>query len=430
MEPTTGSVEVWADWRELGDPARMGRLFAAGRSRGRSVFGFEYDAAWLAGAPARAFDPALLLDPRLGAWPGVQYPAAGSPGFGLFLDSAPDRWGRGLMDRRERLQARREGRPVRALDELDYLLGVHDAQRMGALRFRLQSDSPFLADSPELAAPPLARIRELERACRSVEEDRGGDSPDQERWLRQLIGPGSSLGGARPKAGVRDEAGRLWIAKFPSRGDAVDAGAWEAVVHRLAQRAKLDVPEARCERFASAQRTFLTKRFDRDDQDRRVHFASAMTLLERRDGDDAAAGASYLELAELLVRHGADTKRDLEELWRRIVFSIAVSNGDDHLRNHGFLLTAKGWRLSPAYDINPDPRATRLSLAIDEVDDTMDPGLALGAAEHYRVKPGRAREILVDVLQATSGWRKVARELGIARAEVDILAPAFDRARP
>lgn len=409
-------IEVWADWARPGEATLMGRLFAT-PSRGKEIFSFEYDQGWLGSAHLQQ------LDPTLGLYSGQQYPPAKRGNFGIFLDSCPDRWGRVLMLRREAQRARAEGRPEQRLLQSDYLLGVHDDHRMGALRFR--TDGPFLDDAADFAAPPWTSLRELEHACLEIERDDADDDPDYDKWLRMLIAPGGSLGGARPKASVLDEHERLWIAKFPSRRDTHDVGAWEGVVHQLAGKARVITPRARIHRFGSEHRTFLSRRFDRTDQGERLHFASAMTLLERGDSDDASEGVSYLELAELLMQSGANTTADLEQLWRRIVFFVCVSNTDDHLRNHGFMLVQNGWELAPAYDMNPEPHGEGLRLNISESDNAQDLDLVLEVAPYFRVKPARSREIIDEVVTAVQDWRKSARAQGLSESEQQRMARAF-----
>jgi len=410
------TIEVCADWHGLAGPMTMGHLVAI-RARGKEVFSFEYDQGWLAGSHRRRLDPALEL------YTGPQFPAASKPNYGLFLDSCPDRWGRVLMQRREAQLARAAGRRARTLLESDYLLGVHDGHRMGGLRFR--TDGPFLDDNDELAAPPWTSLSELEHASLQLERDDAESDPSYGRWLGMLIAPGSSLGGTRPKASVVDREGRLWIAKFPSRRDGDDVGAWESVVHELARRAGLDTPEATLRRFGSDHHTFLLKRFDRADRGERLHLASAMTLLERSDGDDAAAGASYLELADVLIRLGARTTTDLEQLWRRIVFFVCASNTDDHLRNHGFMSTADGWTLAPAYDMNPNPFGEGLTLNISEADNAQDLDLVREVAPYFRVGRARARETVREVVEAVRSWRDVASDRGLSRAARERMGRAF-----
>lgn len=270
---------------------------------------------------------------------------------------------------------------------------------------------------------------ELEHAARRLDE-RGSDLDEAEerRWLSMLIAPGGSLGGARPKAGVVDESGHPWVAKFPSEHDDVDIGAWEAVVHDLAKVAGIDVPEARVGRFSGSGHTFLSRRFDRSEHGGRIHMASAMTLLERQDGDDASTGASYLELAELLIRSGANTGPDLVQLWTRIVFSICVSNTDDHLRNHAFLLTPNGWRLAPAYDMNPNPDSYGLKLNISEFDNTLDLDLALEVSKYFRVDGAQAAALVSKVTGVVKGWREAASARGISVASQQRMKSAFRKA--
>ncbi len=409
-------IQVFADWEGLDDPTLMGWLFAT-PSRGKEIFSFEYDAAWLRSTHREQLDPTLQL------YRGPQYPPPKRLNFGLFLDSCPDRWGRVLMRRREAQVARTEGRAERRLLESDYLLGVHDGHRMGALRFRL--DGPFLDDNDDLASPPWTSLRDLEHASLQIEREDAAADPSYGRWLRMLIAPGGSLGGARPKASVTDQDGRLWIAKFPSRGDSVDVGAWEKVVHELAGRAGVDVPRAQVQRFGSAHHTFLSRRFDRTEGARRLHFASAMTLLERRDGDDADDGVSYLDLADLLIRGGSQPAQDLEQLWRRIGFSVCVSNTDDHLRNHGFVLGPSGWTLAPAYDLNPDPYGDGLKLNISETDNAQNLDLVREVAPFFRLKAPRADEVLKEVVAAVRGWTEVATSLRLSRAARDRMSRAF-----
>jgi serine/threonine-protein kinase HipA len=330
------------------------------------------------------------------------------------------------MERREALIAGQEGRKPRTLMGSDYLMGVSDRCRMGGLRFKLTEDGPFLDHNDAMAAPPMTSLRTLEEASLQLENENAVDSPQFAEWLNLLMSPGSSLGGARPKASVVDPGGQLWIAKFPSRKDDRDVGAWEMVVNELALRSGLQVAEGKARRFTQDRHTFLTKRFDRR-SDGRIHFASAMTLLDYNDGADAMAGVSYLHIAEFIMRHGATPDADLEELWRRIVFNICVSNSDDHLRNHGFLLTPKGWVLSPAFDINPIPSSTGLSLNISEHSNALDLDLARAVAEKFRVNDKKMEAIINKVSQAVGHWRQIAARVGISRSEMERMRNAFLR---
>ncbi len=397
---------------------RLG-LLQATRSRTKEVFSFEYDREWLRGGSAQ------VLDPRLGLFEGPQYPDGEHPNFGLFLDSSPDRWGRLLMERRELLEARQAGRQRERLLESDYLLGVYDGHRMGGLRFKLDPSGPFLDDNKGLASPPWTSIRELEFASLQLERRDADADTDYAGWLRMLIAPGASLGGARPKAGVLDPTGHPWIAKFPKSSDREDIGAWEWVAHQLALNSGINVAESKLRRFNSEHHTFLTKRFDRTSEGERLHFGSALTLLNRADGDSSSEGASYLELAEILVRDGAATARDLEQLWRRIVFNICISNCDDHLRNHGFLLEREGWALSPAFDMNPNPFGNGLTLNISDEDNSQELGLAKEVATFFRLSDKQAIQVMDEVTGAVRKWRATATEAGIPRSEIDAMEPAF-----
>ncbi|MBM4163745.1 MAG: type II toxin-antitoxin system HipA family toxin [Lentisphaerae bacterium] len=398
-------------------------LLSADRNRGKEVFSFAYDDAWLSGGVAQQLDPDLAL------FEGRHYLREGRPNFGLFLDSSPDRWGRLLMRRREACYARREGRLERPLSELDYLLGVYDGQRMGALRFQEDGRSGFLNSDEHLATPPLTSLRELEHASLMFEADETGRDDDALKWINQLLAPGSSLGGARPKAGVVDDQGSLWIAKFPSRRDGVDVGAWEAVVNELARLSGLRVPEGKLQRLTQRRHTYLSRRFDRLPTGGRIHFASAMTLLGYADGTDAASGVSYLELAEFIMRNGVAVAEDLAELWRRIVFNICVSNTDDHLRNHGFLLAPnEGWTLAPAYDMNPNPQGSGLTLNIAGNDNRLDLALAMEVTDSFRLPLSDAQAQMAAIRVAVGRWRQVAAHKRISKAEQDEMAPAFQRA--
>jgi len=411
------AIEIYADWVGLDTASRVGTLFAQS-ARGKEIFSFEYDDAWLHRSDNRVLDPELRL------YKGPQYSGSEKPNFGLFMDSSPDRWGRVLMRRREGIRARKERREPYRLVESDYLLGVYDKNRMGALRFKERGNELFQSSDALMAAPPWASLRDLEYASFLAETE--DDDEKLDPWLAMLIAPGSSLGGARPKASLTDDAGSLWIAKFPGKDDDRDIGAWEKLVADLAREVGIEMSECRLESLSKRGSTFLTRRFDRSDSGR-IHFASAMTLLGRDDGDDAARGASYLELADFVIRNGSRPEADLRQLWRRIVFSIAVANTDDHLRNHGFLLDDMGWQLSPAYDINPSPNPGGLSLAIDENDNSLDFELALSVSQFFRLGKIDAQEIIGEIRSAVSSWRERAKAIGLQRSEIELMQGAFVR---
>lgn len=413
---TKKEIQVYAHWLGLQEPALMGVL-SVSPAKGKESFSFEYSEAWLKSGFSQMIDPDLQL------YSGAYYPRDDKPNFGVFLDSCPDRWGRVLMQRREAAIAKQEDRAAKKLLESDFLLGVYDGHRMGALRFKLDDNGSFLNDNKEMAAPPWTSLRELEQASLKFEED-NTDDPEYLKWLSMLIAPGSSLGGARPKASVMDAQNNLWIAKFPSRNDDKDVAAWEMVTNQLAITAGINTAEGKLLQFNNKYHTYLTKRFDRITTGKRVHFASAMTLLGHIDGEDAA-GASYLELMEFISRHGAAVEKDLEELWRRIVFSICVKNTDDHLRNHGFLLTEKGWLLSPAYDINPNEYGKGLSLNITDADNSLDFDLAMEVAGYFRLSDEKANQIIKEISTVAKEWKKVAANFKISNAEQERMSAAF-----
>lgn len=397
-------------------PVLMGSLYVNVIKGGES-YSFEYDKGWL-----KKTGLTLTLDPELMPYSGRQYPT-GKNIFGLFADASPDRWGRVLMNKRERILAEKEGRKPSKLYDSDYLLGVYDETRMGGIRFKVNPEGPFLSDDKETAAPPWATLRTLEEASRNFENDETGLT---EKWLNQLIKPGSSLGGARPKATVVDTKDQLWIAKFPSKNDENDTGAWEIVAHDLAALCGLNVPEAKLEKFSPIGSTFLIKRFDRLGS-KRVHFASAMTLLGKKDGASAADGSSYLDIAAFIKSYGAQPKKDLIELWKRIVFNMAVTNTDDHLRNHAFILTDKGWILSPLYDVNPVPYGDELSLNVDEDDNSISIDLAVQTAVKFGISKSYAEAVAEDVLQIVrDNWERTAAGYALTRRQIEEMRPAFN----
>lgn len=406
-------IVVFADWEEFKEPALIGTL-RSDVVKNNEHFSFAYDDAWLQSEFAQQIDPELHL------YAGDQHNQQ-PKNFRIFLDSCPDRWGRLLMKRREAVIARQQDRNPITLFETDYLLGVHDMYRMGALRFKLDPDGPFLDNNDQRAAPPITSLRELEYAAQQVEEIKDLYNPDYLKWLNMLISPGSSLGGARPKSCVIDNNSKLWIAKFPSHHDDYNIGAWEYVAYRLARDAGINMSACRIEKFNSPHHTFLTQRFDRTPESR-LHFTSALTQLGYYDGD---YDASYLELAEFLTNNGSNTKEDLAELWRRVVFNIAVSNTDDHLRNHGFIYHKGGWLLSPAYDINPVTPASGLHLNINDSDNSLDYDLAMEVIDFFQLNETRAVEIKNKVLVSVSNWNNIAKSIGLSRAEQQIMQPAF-----
>jgi serine/threonine-protein kinase HipA len=408
-------IFVYADWVGIDGPILMGTLSVV-HTKGHQVASFDYDKDWIKRGLAQNLDPDLQF------YNGPQYLATGKANFGVFMDSSPDRWGKTLMDRREAIAARHEGRKPKKLFEEDYLLGVYDAHRMGGLRFKIEGNDNFQHDDKGLAAPPWTSLRELEHASIELERETLKDR-EALKWINMLIAPGASLGGARPKASVLDEKGHPWIAKFPSVNDTHNVGAWEMVVNELALKSGIQIAGGMVRKFNSQHHTYLSKRFDRGKKGARIHFASAMTLLGQSDG---ATGVSYLDLAEFIIQNGASSTGDLEQLWRRIVFYIAIKNTDDHLRNHGFILTDSGWRLSPAYDVNPIYYGTGLSLNISQTDNSLDFDLALEVAKYFRLTDAQSTKIIEEIKTAVKRWQKLADKHEIPSKEQDLMASAFE----
>ena len=408
-------IYVYADWQGLEGPLLMGVL-SAHQAKGRKAFSFSYDKQWLKSGHQYQLDPDLHL------YAGPQF-ANEKENFGLFLDSMPDTWGRTLMKRREAQLAKLKGEKAKTLYDIDFLLGVYDETRMGALRFKLDPEGDFLDNDAEKATPPWSSVRELQQAVVHYENDT--DNEAMTKWLQLLIAPGSSLGGARPKANILDDHNHPWIAKFPSKNDAIDKGAWEYLAYQLAIQAGISMAECRIEKISGSYHTFFTKRFDRVGKER-IHFASAMTMTGNNEETIKNQPASYLDLVEFIQTQGTQIKENLAQLWRRIIFNIAISNTDDHLRNHGFLLTNEGWILSPAYDLNPSVDKDGLALNIDMDNNDLDFELAKSVGEYFRLTPKEMDEIIREVTTVVKNWKNMAKQIGISRAEQELMAGAFN----
>ncbi|QQT25292.1 type II toxin-antitoxin system HipA family toxin [Sphingobacterium spiritivorum] len=407
-------IYVYADWIGLSQSTLVG-ILSAHQAKGRKAFSFEYDKQWLKTNAQR------LIDPDIQFYSGQQFPN-NKENFGVFLDSMPDTWGRTLMKRREAQLAKANGTKAKTLYDIHFLLGVYDKTRMGAFRFKLDPDGDFLDNDTEKSTPPWSTVRELQQAVVHYENDEENEAIN--KWLKLLIAPGSSLGGARPKANILDENKDLWIAKFPSKNDTIDKAAWEFLTYKLAINAGIEMTECRLEKVNGQYHTFFTKRFDRVGTDR-IHFSSAMTMTGNNEDTIKDNHASYLDIVEFIQDNGYHVDDNLGQLWRRIVFNIAVSNTDDHLRNHGFILSSEGWRLSPAYDLNPSIDKDGLALNIDMHNNALDFDLAKSVGEYFRLNDSQMNSVIAEVLTAVEGWEVIAKEIGISRAEQELMKSAF-----
>ncbi|MBA2077353.1 HipA domain-containing protein [Rhodanobacter sp. PCA2] len=412
-------LEVWIDDESLGGSAFVGHLSKTASRTGDTI-SFEYATDWLASAGPVAGFP---LDHELYLGAGQQYARAGANELsGAFLDCSPDRWGKRLMDRREAIEAREAGRKARNLRAWDYLAGVNDESRMGALRL-VDPESGRHVDDRMLSAPPITELRQLEGIAAHVESGDTDLSDEMVRWIKQIVAPGASLGGARPKASFRDQAGQLWLAKFPSNDDRVDVGLWEFLACQLSLDAGIAMPEARLMQFSDRGHTYTVQRFDRTPNSRRM-FSSAMAQLDATGSE----GHSYLDLVQVIETSGTSTQiaRDLEQLFRRVLFNILIGNRDDHLRNHGFLRAGDGWQLSPAFDVNPNPDKDHHVLAIDDRDPSPDSRLLLATADYYRLSAKAADAIAGQVRAAVRDWQQRARALGASLGGIALMQAVID----
>lgn len=408
---------VYADFNWLNKPELVGELCYE-KLRGSDSYAFKFDENWL------SIHAGIKLSEDINNYPGMQYTQPGNDIFGCFSDALPDRWGRTLLKRREQIQASEEKRAVRSLSSFDYLMGIDDFSRMGGFRFKRELEGEYINVSPSLKIPPLTEIRELIHASQEVEKSEENDVLPEKKWITQLIQPGTSLGGARPKAGVLDEMGNLCIAKFPSKKDDYDTGIWEHFSHLLAQKAGIQVAQTRVLDGLGKYHTLLSRRFDRTDEAKRIHFASSMSLLGLKDGDNAQSGFGYLDIVDFIIQGCCDVEKNLHELYRRVAFNICIGNSDDHFRNHGFLLTPKGWTLSPAYDMNPTLNEHQ-SLLINESSNKADIRVLLDSCESYMINKEEAEIIIQDVQAAVSKWENLAIQLQIPIRERNIFKDRF-----
>ena len=401
---------VFADFDWLKEPRLVGEL-SYESLRGSDSYGFCYSNEWLKDYGS------LFLSDDLNNYPGQQYTAPDKDIFGCFSDALPDRWGRTLINRREQILAKDEKRPVRRLSSFDYLIGIEDFSRMGGFRFKESMDGDYINASETLRIPPLTDIRELIAASSEIEKSEEEDQLPEMRWIAQLVQPCSSLGGARPKASVLDENKNLCIAKFPSRKDDYDAGLWEHISHLLAKKAGINVAETRVISTNDKYHTLLSRRFDRREDGRRIHFVSAMTLLGLNDGANANTGNGYLDIVDFIIQNCTNVEDNLKELYRRVAFNICIGNTDDHFRNHGFL--------SPAYDMNPTLNEYQ-SLLISTDSNKADLSILLDGCEDYMLNRKTAENIVSEVVDAVKKWRELVARLDISEREMDMFAGVLD----
>ncbi len=411
---------IYADFDWLDKPILVGEL-GYESLRGSDSYSFKYDNSWL-----RQYG-SLSLSADINNYPGWQYTQPERDIFGCFSDALPDRWGRLLLNRREQIIAAEEKRPVHKLSSFDYLMGIEDISRMGGFRFKASQDGEFINCENSLRIPPLTDIRTLVTASMEIEKSEELNRLPEKKWLQQLVHPGTSLGGARPKAVVVNDEGRLCVAKFPSRNDDYDVGLWEHHSHLLAKEAGVIAAQTSVVDTGRKYHTFLSKRFDRSDDGRRKHFASAMTLLGLTDGCDAKTGNGYLDIVDFILQNCCDVEDNLRQLYRRVAFNIAIGNSDDHFRNHGFLLTPKGWTLSPAYDMNPTLNEYQ-ALMINSSTNQADLNILHDSSKEYMIGRKEAEAIIDEVKSGVSQWKPVANRLGISKREMAVYEQVYQRA--
>lgn len=410
---------VYGDFNWLESPILIGEI-GYESLRGSDSYSFKYDKEWLAKYGS------IFLSADINNYTGQQYTQPGKDIFGCFSDALPDRWGRTLLNRREQILANEEKRPVRRLSSFDYLIGIDDFSRMGGFRFKENPDGEFINCEDYLRIPPLSDLRMLVVASMEFERSEGKNLMPEKKWIQQLVHPGTSLGGARPKAGVIDEDGRLCVAKFPSKKDDYDVALWEHHSHLLAKEAGVNAAVTRVINSGEKYHALLSRRFDRTEEGKRIHFASAMTLLGLTDGCDAQSGNGYLDIVDFILQGCCDVNDNLCQLYRRVAFNIAIGNSDDHFRNHGFLLTPSGWTLSPAYDMNPT-LCEYQSLLINSSTNESNLQILYDSCEEYMISKAEARTIIDEVINGVSKWQSIAVGLGISKREIDMFRHVYDK---
>jgi serine/threonine-protein kinase HipA len=409
---------VYADFDWFNDIELIGEL-GYESLRGSDSYSFKFADSWI-----KKYN-SIQLSNDLNNYPGIQYTQPNKDIFGCFADALPDRWGRTLLLRREQILAQEDNRPIRRLSSFDFLVGIDDFSRMGAFRFKETLDGEFINTTNSLRIPPLTDLRELIAASREIEKSENTNNLPEKKWITQLVQPGSSLGGARPKANVIDTDKKVYVAKFPSLKDDYDAGLWEHFCHLLAKNAGINTADTIVLAVNEKHHTLLSKRFDRTAEGKRIHFASAMTLLGLNDGDNATTGHGYLDIVDFILSSCTDVDANLCELFRRVAFNICIGNTDDHFRNHGFLLTAKGWTLSPAYDMNPTLNSHQ-SLLINSKTNVSDLSVLVNSCDEYMLTAQVAKNIINEVVEAIKDWRIIANKIGISKREISLFENVFD----
>ena len=412
------NLYVYADFDWLKEVELIGEL-GYESLRGSDSYSFKFADSWI-----KRYN-AISLSEDLNNYPGIQYTQSNKDIFGCFADALPDRWGRTLLLRREQILAQEENRPVRRLSSFDFLTGIDDFSRMGGFRFKETPDGEFINADNTLRIPPLTDLRELIAASKEIEKSEEANALPEKRWIAQLVQPGSSLGGARPKANVLDTDHCIYVAKFPSLKDDYDAELWEHFCHLLAKNVGINAADTKVLATNDKHHTLLSRRFDRTDAGRRIHFASAMTLLGLNDGDNATTGHGYIDIVDFIISGCTDVDANLRKLFRRVAFNICIGNSDDNFRNHGFLLTAKGWTLSPAYDMNPTLNDHQ-SLLINSKTNMADLSILLDSCDEYMLTHEVAKGIIDDVVAAVKNWRTLANRLGISKREMSLFEGVFD----
>ncbi len=410
---------VYGDFDWLKEAALIGEL-SFENLRGSDTYGFQYSREWLKNHSD------ILLGDDINNYPGMQYTKPGKDIFGCFSDALPDRWGRMLLLRREQILAIEENRPIIKLSSFDHLMGIDDFSRMGGFRFKTDPDGDFINQHLSHRIPPLTSLRALLQASMEIEISENKNELPEKKWINQLLQPGSSLGGARPKASIIDENGKLYIAKFPSQNEDYDVGLWEHFSHLLAQKAGIQVATTRLISGDEKYHTLLSERFDRTLEGKRIHFSSAMNMLGRSDGDNYANGYGYLDIVDFILKGCTLVEDNLRELFRRVAYYICIGNTDDHFRNHGFLLATKGWTLSPAFDINPSS-SNYQSLLISSASNESSLKILLDSCEEYMLDRKQSLAIIKEVVDAVKNWRTLAIKLQIPKMEMEKFSVRFDK---